>query len=70
MPGAYYRGNAFSKAVTGTAYPEYHGYFNWAGTPSPTLLPGSLGSTPAPSPARTRRSGTSTGNDDYVVVRR
>ena len=32
------RATAFTTATTGTLRPEYNGYFNWAGTPSPSQL--------------------------------
>jgi PKD repeat protein len=33
------RATAFTTATTGTLRPEYLGYFNWAGTPAPSVLP-------------------------------
>ncbi len=37
-PWRVYRGTAFSTETTGVLRGEYNNYFNWAGTPSPSLL--------------------------------
>jgi PKD repeat protein len=37
-PWRTYRGTAFGTRTTGVLRSEYYGYFNWAGTPSPSLL--------------------------------
>jgi PKD repeat protein len=37
-PWSFYRAIAFTKATTGTLTADPHGYYNFAGTPAPTLL--------------------------------
>jgi hypothetical protein len=37
-PWSFYRAIAWTKDATQTITPDIHGYYNWAGTPAPTLL--------------------------------
>ena len=60
---------AFTKDATGTIGHDPHGYFDFDGTPSPSMInwfPDC--STPAPTPASARPPGRVTGNSQYVVL--
>ena len=64
----FYRGNAFTKQTTGTLREEYYGYFNYEGTPAPSLLHW-LPNIPAGSFTGYNQGAWAVdGNSDYVVM--
>ncbi|QIK65377.1 PKD domain-containing protein [Nocardioides sp. HDW12B] len=63
-----YRGTAFTKRTTGTLRTEYLNYFNFAGTPAPSMLHW-LPNIPAGSYTGNDQGAWAVdGNDDYVVM--
>ncbi|WP_035835664.1 LamG-like jellyroll fold domain-containing protein, partial [Cryobacterium roopkundense] len=59
---------AFSKAATGTITRDPHGYFNWAGTPAPTLLNWFPSYVPGTFSGQGQSTWTVAGNDEYLAV--
>ncbi|MGJ4844931.1 PKD domain-containing protein [Leifsonia sp. Le1] len=58
---------AFSKAATGTITNDPYGYFNWAGTPSPSLLDWFPSWTVGTFTGQSQATWSVSGNDKYVV---
>ncbi len=61
------RGTAFSTRTTGTLRAEYLNYFNWAGTPSPSLLHWFPSIAAGTFTGQGQGAWDVDGNDDYIV---
>jgi PKD repeat protein len=66
-PWSFYRAIAFTKAVTGTLTRDPYGYFNYEGTPAPTLVHWFPEINTGSYTGQGQGPWTVTGNDDYVV---
>ncbi|GCE76119.1 PKD domain-containing protein [Cellulomonas biazotea] len=66
-PWTFYRGLAFSKAVTGTATADPYGYYNYAGKPTPTLLNWYPDLNSGSYTGQGQGPWTVTGNDEYLL---
>jgi PKD repeat protein len=66
-PWTQHYATAFSKQATGTITPDPYGYFNWAGTPSPTLLNWFPKLQQGTYTGQGQAGWNVTGNDKYVV---
>ena len=67
-PWQFNRGIAFSKKATGTVTAESHGYTNFAGTPSPSLLNWFPILNAGTFTGQDQGAWTVTGNADYIVM--
>ncbi|MEQ4518932.1 PKD domain-containing protein [Pseudarthrobacter sp. B907] len=68
QPWSFNRGIAFGKEATGTITTESHGYFNYAGRPSPPLLNWFPYLDSGTVTGQDQGPWTVNGNDDYVVM--
>lgn len=67
-PWGFHRGLAFTKAVTGTITADPYGYFNYAGTPRPSLLNWYPDLDTGTASGQSQGPWTVTGNSNYVVL--
>ncbi|MHA7304970.1 PKD domain-containing protein [Arthrobacter sp. TMN-49] len=67
-PWGFHRGLAFTKAVTGTITPDPYGYFNYAGTPRPSLLNWYPDLDTGTASGQSQGPWTVAGNTSYVVL--
>lgn len=67
-PWTFHRGLAFSKSATGTITPDPHGYANFAGTPSPSLLTWFPDLDQGKATGQNQGPWTVDGNSKYVVM--
>ncbi len=67
-PWTFQRGMAFTKRVTGTLGADPYGYYNYAGTPSPSVVSWFPQLTAGTFTGQSQAAWTVTGNDRYVVL--
>ena len=67
-PWTFQRGMAFTKRVTGTLGADPYGYYNFAGTPSPSVVSWFPQLTAGTFTGHSQAAWTVTGNDRYVVL--
>ena len=67
-PWTFQRGMAFTKQTTGTLGADPYGYYNYAGTPSPSIVSWFPQLTAGSYTGQSQAAWTVTGNDQYVVL--
>jgi PKD repeat protein len=67
-PWTFQRGMAFTKRVTGTLGADPYGYYNYAGTPSPSVVSWFPQLAAGTYTGQSQAAWTVTGNDQYIVL--